>query len=205
MICAILLAAGCSRRMGTPKLLLPFAGKTVITHIVDQLLASTLDKVLVVVSARDKQITKQLADRSVSLINNPHPNAEMLSSVRCGLQALSPHYQNILIALGDQPNITPQLIDQLIRAYNQSDKNILVPFYQGRRGHPILLSTCFRDEIINQFDNIGLRGLLHAHPDDIFELNVSTGAVLSDMDLPEDYQQQLKSLDENKPPSPHKS
>ena len=67
----------------------------------------------------------------------------------------------------------------------------------GKRGHPILLSTRYRDEIMTSFDDSGLRGLLQSHPDDIFELSVPTPAVLSDIDRPEDYRRALASFEEN--------
>ena len=70
MICAIVLAAGCSRRMGVQKLLLPFGDKTVITHIVDQLLVSTIDKVHVVVGCQRKRLGRELSGRPVSIVNN---------------------------------------------------------------------------------------------------------------------------------------
>ena len=99
MICAIVLAAGQSRRMGAQKLLLPYGGKTVIQHIVDQLLDSRLDEVFVVAGNDKEKISQQLAERPVHIMTNPDPQAEMLSSVRCGLQALPQPCQAVLVAL----------------------------------------------------------------------------------------------------------
>jgi len=194
MICAIVLAAGRSRRMGVQKLLLPFDGKTVIAHIVDQLLASHVDEVHVVVGCQGKQISRELSGRPVSIVNNPNYKSGMLSSVRCGLRELPQQWQAVLVALGDQPSITAKLIDQMLRSFATTEKGILVPLYHGKRGHPILFSEVYRNEILTHYDNVGLRGLLYAHRDDLFELSVSTSAVLSDMDCPEDYRRELASL-----------
>ena len=194
MMCAIVLAAGRSSRMGLQKLLLPFAGKTVITHIVDQLLAGDLGKIYVVVGHEPDRITEQLSDRPVSIVINPNVDAGMLSSVRCGVKALSPDCDAALIALGDQPGITSKLVDDMVRSFNKTNKGILVPFHDGTRGHPILVAKHYQTEILTQYDDIGLRGLLHAHPDDIFELCVSTSSVLFDMDYPEDYLRELSKL-----------
>jgi molybdenum cofactor cytidylyltransferase len=197
MICAVVLAAGLSRRMGAQKLLLPFGGKTVIAHIVDQLLASTVGKVHVVVGHQAEQISRELSGRPVSIVNNPSYKSGMLSSVRCGLQGLPQQCQAVLVALGDQPSITPELIDQMLQYFAMTEKRILVPLYNGKRGHPLLFSELYRDEILTQYDDVGLRGLLHSHSDDIFELAVSTASVLCDMDYPEDYRRELGLNEQN--------
>jgi len=197
MICAIVLAAGESRRMGCQKLLLPFGSKTVIGHVVHELLRSDLDAVYVVVGHEGNRISEELFRNLVTVVTNPDYKLGMLSSVRCGLQAVSQHCDKVLVALGDQPAITSELVNHMVQASSTTDKGILVPLYRGKRGHPILFSVHYRNEIMTCFDKVGLRGLLHAHPDDIFELSVSTPAVLSDMDRPEDYRRELASFEEN--------
>jgi len=198
MICAIVLAAGQSQRMGVPKLLLPFGGKSVIAHIVDELLQSDLAKVCVVVGHERDRIVAALSGRLVSIAVNPHPEAGMLSSVRCGLQAMADDCDAVLVALGDQPAITAKLINEMIGAFSAGPKGILVPVYQGERGHPILFSTRYCPEILARYDDVGLRGLLRAHPDDVFEMSASSAAVLSDMDLPEDYKRELAAFNEKR-------
>jgi len=197
MICGVVLAAGCSRRMGVQKLLLPFDGKTVIAHVVDQLVTSCIDRVYVIVGYKGKRIGQELSDQPVSIVHNSNYKSGMLSSVRCGLGAIPQQCQAVLVALGDQPSITAKLIDQMLQSFTDVEKRILVPVHHGKRGHPILFSVRYRDEILTHYDNVGLRGLLYAHRDDVFELTVSTSAVLSDMDYPEDYRRQLASLEEN--------
>jgi molybdenum cofactor cytidylyltransferase len=197
MICAIVLAAGESRRMGAKKLLLPFGSTTVIGHIVDQLLGSVVDQVIVAVGHEVDRIIQELADRPVEIVTNPDYKTGMLSSVRCGLRVLPQQAEAVMIALGDQPAITSELVDETVRAFRSTDKGILVPVYAGRRGHPLLFAKHYRDEILTSFDDVGLRGLLHAHPADVFELNASTSAVLSDMDRPEDYRREIDSLEED--------
>jgi len=197
MICAIVLAAGESRRMGSQKLLLPFGGKTVIAHIVDELLRSDIDAVYVVVGHEENRISEELSPRPVTVVTNPDYKVGMLSSVRCGLQALPEQCEKVLVALGDQPAITSELVNHMVQSFIATDKGILVPLYHGKRGHPLIFSIHYRNEIMTCFDNVGLRGLLQAHPDDILELRVSTPAVLSDMDHPEDYKRELTSFEEN--------
>lgn len=205
MICAIVLAAGRSRRMGVQKLLLSFGKTTVILHIVDQLLDSVIDEIHLVVGYEASRIAEQISGRPVSIVTNPDYESGMLSSVRCGFQSLPQHCDAVLVALGDQPAITCELVNEMIQsfgaghtAYKKVNKwrqpycvKILVPLYRGKRGHPILVSTQYRNEIMTCYDDVGLKGLLSSHPEDIFELNVSTSGVLSDIDVPEDYQREL--------------
>jgi molybdenum cofactor cytidylyltransferase len=193
MIAAIVPAAGLSRRMGTQKLLLPFGDTTVIGHVVDELLRSVVDEVYVVVGHQAERIEAALSGRGVSVVANPDYAQGMLSSVRCGLRALKPRCEAILVALGDQPAMTAELVNTMVEAFRTGRQPIVVPVHGGRRGHPLLVSADYRPEILTQYDQQGLRGLLDAHPDDLFELEVSTAAVLSDIDYPEDYRRHRQS------------
>ncbi len=178
--------------MGTAKQLLPFGDKTVIRHVVDQLLLSRLDEVCVVVGHDGPKVAEGLGGRRVRIVNNPDYASGMLSSVRCGLRALPETCDTVLVALGDQPAVAPEWIDKLMDAMKTSGKGIVVPVYQGRRGHPLLLAARYRDEVLAKHDDVGLRGLLRAHPDDVCELAMPTAAVLSDMDNPEDYRREVQ-------------
>ncbi|MBN1974228.1 MAG: nucleotidyltransferase family protein [Sedimentisphaerales bacterium] len=192
MICAIVLAAGCSKRMGTQKLLLPFGKSTVISHIVNQLTKSKVEKTYVVVGHQREQVIKELSDKPIGIIQNPEYKSGMLSSIRAGIRNIPQEYDAVIIALGDQPSITTELIDKVVQNFSSTDKNIIVPKYNDKRGHPILLSTIFKNEILTNFDDIGLRGILQAHDNDIYEMNVTDQSVIADMDYPQDYQQEIE-------------
>jgi molybdenum cofactor cytidylyltransferase len=192
MICSIVLAAGRSRRMGAQKLLLPLGDQTVIARIVDEVLLSPVDRIFVVVGPDGARIAEALAGRRVEFVTNPDPEAEMLSSVRCGLRAMPEDCDAVLAVLGDQPGVTADVIAAIVQAYNTSGRGIVIPTHNGRRGHPLLFSMLYRDEILTRHDDVGLRGLLHAHPEDVCELEFSTPNVIDDMDLPEDYERETK-------------
>jgi molybdenum cofactor cytidylyltransferase len=187
MIGAIVLAAGQSRRMGTQKLLLPFAGQTVIGHVIDQLSAAAIVNIFVVVSSDGPAIAQALSGRPVKLVENLEPDSEMLSSVRCGLRALPSDCEAALIAVGDQPAITTLLIRKVFDAYQSSGRGIVVPVAGGKRGHPTILAARYFVEILQGFDGVGLRGLLLAHSGDVQEVETDDPALLADIDVPEDY------------------
>ena len=180
-------AAAASRRMGVQKLLLPVRGQPMIVQIVDE--------VLVVLRQGERDVARALGDRRVRLVVNPYMEGEMLSSVRCGLSALSPESVAALIVLGDQPGIRREVVAALVDSFRSGGEGIVVPTFDGRRGHPLLLAIRYREEILNQYDETGLRGLLQAHAKDVREVEVATPAVLDDIDLPEDYRR-LKSAGE---------
>ncbi len=197
MIDAIVLAAGESRRMGKAKQLLPFGDSTVIEHVADQLLSSPLRDVCVVVGHDGDEVAQRLSGRRVRIVSNPDYASGMLSSVRCGLRALPKACEWVLVALGDQPAVAPEWIEKLLEAMTTSGKGIVVPVYEGRRGHPLLMAARYRDEVLTKHDDVGLRGLLRAHPEDVYELAMPTAAVLSDMDDPADYQREIERRSPN--------
>jgi molybdenum cofactor cytidylyltransferase len=192
MICAVVLAAGQSRRMGVQKLLLPIHGQPLIARVVDQVLSGPAERVFVVVGADAAAIAAALAERPVRFVYNPAAEGAMLSSVRCGLQALPPECAAVLVVLGDQPDIGAAVMAQLVEAFRAGRGGIVVPVHRGRRGHPLLFAMRYRDEILRTYDDSGLRGLLQAHPDDLYEAAVDRPGVLEDLDVPEDYQRAEK-------------
>ena len=200
MISAIILAAGRSRRMGVQKLLLPFGGRTVIGHIAGEVLRSPVGRTIVVVGEDGARIAEVLGGCCLTLVANADPDADMLSSVRCGLRALLPDCEAVLVALGDQPTLTANLVGRMIDAFRTAGRGIVVPVYGGKPGHPILFPARYRDEVLTRYDGVGLRGLLQAHPEDVFDLNVTSPAVLADMDCPEDYRRELARLRPDSPP-----
>jgi molybdenum cofactor cytidylyltransferase len=194
MIAALVLAAGRSRRMGVQKLLLPLGGQPVIARIVDKVLRSPVDKVLVVVRQGDESVARALGGRKVRFVANPHAEGEMLSSVRCGLLAVPAEADGVLIVLGDQPGISREVVAELVRTFQAGSRGIVVPTCGGQRGHPLLVATRYRDEILSRYDDTGLRGLLRAYPEDVWEVEVSTPKIFDDMDTPEDYRR-MAALD----------
>jgi molybdenum cofactor cytidylyltransferase len=187
MICAIVLAAGRSTRMGTQKLLLPYLGKTIIGHVVDEVRRSPVDHAFVVTGEDHEGVVAALADRGLNFVRNLDPGADMLSSLRCGVRALPAGCKAVLIVLGDQPAVTGEVISSVIDGHRLHGDSIVVPVYGGRRGHPVLISMRYAREVLTAFDGVGLRGLLTAHPQDVVEVPVDVPGVLEDVDTPEDY------------------
>jgi molybdenum cofactor cytidylyltransferase len=187
VIWAIVLAAGESRRMGRPKLLLPYGDRTIIETVVQNVVSSRADRVVVVLGGYRREIEEKIRGFAVKRVINRRYQEGMLSSVRRGLSALPPSARAAAFILADQPEVASSVIDLMIEAYRREKKGIVLPVYRKKRGHPLLIDLKYRREIESLSPDIGLRGLLREHRDDILEVRVSSPAVLKDIDNPDDY------------------
>lgn len=188
IISAIVLAAGCARRMGRTKQLLTLEGKPLLQHVLDPLLASQVDEVILVLGHDADKIEKAISKGKGKVVMNPDFREGMSTSIRQGILALAPDTQGFFICLGDQPGIGKAVINRLIKEFERHypEKNIIVPAYRGSRGHPVLFSMKYRKEALELTGDIGCRALLAKHPDDLLAVEVDTEAVLADIDSPED-------------------
>jgi molybdenum cofactor cytidylyltransferase len=187
LIWALILAAGESKRMGRSKQLLPFENKTILETVIDHITQSAVDQILTVLGAQHKEIEKVIKDLPVKSVYNPNFKEGMLSSAQKGFVSIPEKAEAVLVFLGDQPRIPSSVIDQVITAYHSSEKGIVVPVYDKNRGHPVLISTKYREEVTHLDPEIGLRELIHNHPEDILEVQVDTSAIIEDIDTPDDY------------------
>jgi molybdenum cofactor cytidylyltransferase len=126
----------------------------------------------------------------------------MLSSVRCGLSSLPPSAGAALFVLADQPDISPAVIDSLLEAYRGGRKGIIIPVFKKKRGHPLIVDLKYRRDIDSLSPDIGLRGLILEHGEDILEVRISSPAVLKDIDRPEDYERGRRASRRRRRPQP---
>jgi len=192
MIWAVVLAAGESKRMGEAKLLLPFGEKTIIETVIDNVMKSKVEKILVVLGSNREKIEQRIKNYSLKIAFNPNFQSGMLSSVHAGFQALPENAQAALVVLGDQPSISTPVINELIDAYKKTRKGIVLPVHKSERGHPVLIDMKYRSEVENLSPDIGLRGTVYDHPEDILEVEVKSQSILRDIDYIEDYKKELK-------------
>lgn len=189
MVVGIVLAAGLSTRMGNFKQLLPFAGQTVVQHVVD-LVKSQLDDVVVVLGHRASEVVGVLDKHRVRSVVNRNYAKGMTTSVQCGIAAAL-EADGYLICLGDQPGITIEVISHVITAAKNEKKSIVIPTYNGKRGHPVYIGKPYVDEILALPVDRGLNMVTRGHPEDTLELPLTQREILDDMDTPADYQREL--------------
>jgi CTP:molybdopterin cytidylyltransferase MocA len=116
----------------------------------------------------------------------------MLSSVICGFNALPGHTDSALLFLGDQPGISPVVTNSVIAAYDDSIYGLVIPVYNHRRGHPLLVDLKYKKEIAKLDLEKGLRSLMHQFPNDVLEVEVDEPGILVDIDTREDYSDATK-------------
>jgi molybdenum cofactor cytidylyltransferase len=187
---AVVLAAGQSRRMGEPKLLLPWGdGSTIIREVCGQVVtAEGLGEVIVVAGRWRAEIEAQVADLPLRVVDNPrHAEGEMISSLLVGLDALGEDYDACLVVLGDQPAIEIGVIEDVLAAYFKGRGKIVAPRYRGQRGHPIIFDRALWAALRALPQDGAPRDVLRAHPDDLYHLEVESDSVLLDVDTPADY------------------
>jgi len=184
---AVVLAAGQSRRMGRPKMILPWGQTTVIGQVVSVLFEAGVSQVVVVTGGAGAQVAEALQGQPVRLAENPaYADGEMLSSVQVGLAALPADCPAALIVLGDQPQIEAGVVKALLARYCAGASALIVPSYQMRRGHPWLIERCLWAELLEPGAST-MRDFLNAHAAEIDYLSVQTASVLQDLDTPHDY------------------
>jgi molybdenum cofactor cytidylyltransferase len=193
-VAAIVLAAGMSRRMGSPKALLPIDGKPMLACVLDALAAAgEVSPIVVITGAAAEQLRPILADRDVQAAHNPdYERGEMLSSIKVGLVALPRNIDATLIVLCDQPGVKSSTVAALAAGWSQLRPRVLAPTYQGKRGHPIVLSMTGVDEIISLPPAATLKSYTSAYASEMVELSVDDAAVVRDIDTPGDYAAELK-------------
>ena len=190
MISAIILAAGESRRMGQPKMLLPWGDKTVLGQVISTFQQACLQDILVVTGGghmQVEQIVKQHGARSV--FNHHFAGGEMLSSIQLGLASQLPEAQAALIALGDQPQVQTGTVIRICETFLDGEPPLIVPSFRMRRGHPWLIKKSLWQELLEMRTPLTPRDFLNRHATGITYLNVETPTVLADLDTPEDYQE----------------
>ena len=186
-VVAILLAAGRSRRMGAFKPLLPFGHQTVVEACIENLLAAGVKEVVVVVGHRAEEMKARLARLPVSFAVNDEATSEMSVSIARGVERVRAEAGALLIALCDQPAIPPLVIRRVIEAWEQAGAVLVVPEFEGRGGHPVLIDARFRRELLALDADRGLRALFDAHREAVRRLPVASPFVARDMDTWEDY------------------
>jgi molybdenum cofactor cytidylyltransferase len=186
-IWAIILAAGESKRMKVPKMLLPFHGKTMIEKVVENVAGSEVFRTLVVVGSFRDEVSGAISQTGVSSCYNDNYRNGMLSSVKCGFKNLPALYDAVLVFPGDQPFIEPVVINSLIKAYRKTGKGIIIPVYRGKRGHPCLIDFKYRKSVETLPEDEGLRSLAKRYPEDVFEVKTQSSGILKDFDTKEDY------------------
>ena len=188
MISAIILAAGQSRRMGQPKMLLPWGKSSMIGHVITIFLRARVEDILVITGGSRELVEAATASYPIrSIYNDDYAQGEMLSSIQCGLRAMPEGVEATLIGLGDQPQVQERSVRLICEAYQAEKSKLVVPSFQRRRGHPWLVARPLWEELLRMKPPESPRDFLGRHAGEIHYVEVGTPSILADLDTPEDY------------------
>lgn len=187
MITAIVLAAGNSKRMGQPKMLMPWGESTVLQTVISTIQAAGIMDILVVTGGARRQVEALVGRSAQTVFNEVYSEGEMLSSIQTGLKVKMPQAAAALICLGDQPQIREGSVRKVCDAFTASNSPLVVPSYDMHRGHPWLVARPLWDELIAMKAPLTARDFLKKYSDQIKHVEIDTPSILEDLDTPEDY------------------
>lgn len=191
---AIIPAAGKSRRMGQPKLLLDIAGQSVIARVLGTLKQAGVSRTLVVVRPGDEDLIREVRQAGGEVVIPPTDPEEMRQSVECALRYVrdagpkSGAYAGWMLVPADHPTLDPLVVQELISAWSHGSQQIAVPVFDGRRGHPTIFAWDLVEEVLSLPADQGLNQLLRSKPDCVLEVCIPDSRILDDLDTPEDLQ-----------------
>lgn len=186
----VILAAGASTRMGTPKQLLPLQGRSFLRQAAETALASVCQPIIVVLGAYAEQLRQEVENLPVQVVENLRWAEGMSSSVWAGVAALDATPDKIsavVLTLCDQPFVSAQVINQIVEAYHVTGKPIVASEYAGTLGVPALFSRTFFSELKALRRGEGAKQVITKHAHEVFGVPFPEGAI--DIDTPKDYEQ----------------
>ena len=188
MISAIVLAAGESKRMGQPKMLMPWGSSTILEQVIRAVREGGADDILVVTGARRSEIEALCRRQRVKSAHNLNfSENEMLGSLQTGLRALPGTAEAALVTLGDQPQIETGTVRAVIAEWQKTKRQLIVPSYEKHRGHPWVVGRSLWDEVLKMKAPESPREFLNRHSAEIHYIEVNSSSILQDVDTPEDY------------------
>ncbi|MFT0546776.1 nucleotidyltransferase family protein [Allopusillimonas ginsengisoli] len=201
---AVVLAAGESlRMMGRHKMLLPAPIEPVVRRSTRRIVESGADEVVVVTGHQHDLVAKALQGLPVRIVYNQDYLQGQMTSVNKGLEALVKPCDAIMVCLADQVLLTSSDYAQLAQAYlHRPHGSILVPYFKGQRGNPIVFDSKHSAEIVQGRRKLGCRKLVQDNPDAVYVHEVGHDRYLSDLDTPEEYIRILDRLAESEHVTP---
>ncbi|HAA29615.1 MAG TPA: 4-diphosphocytidyl-2C-methyl-D-erythritol synthase [Cyanobacteria bacterium UBA8553] len=186
----IILAAGASTRMGTPKQLLLYQGRSFVRHIAEVAIASVCHPITIVLGANAQQIKPEVSQLLVQVVENPQWSQGMSSSLRVGIEALNTVSQNldaVVITLCDQPFVSSKILNRIVETYHSTGQLIIASEYAGTLGVPALFSRTLFSELMDLKHTEGAKKIIIKHKNEVFSVPFPDGSI--DIDTPNDYEQ----------------
>jgi len=175
--------------MGKSKQLLPLGDRPVIARCLESIRGAGIDDVVVVIAPNGGEVIKAIEAFPVTVVRNETPNTDMSQSVRVGFRKVSPAACGVFVCLADQPLVKAETLMTMRLCFKEKPGMIILPVYNGKKGHPSLLPR----KLLAEIETLPtLRDLIEKHSGEVFCLEVVDEGVVLDMDTQEDYKRMLK-------------
>jgi molybdenum cofactor cytidylyltransferase len=180
MLAAVILSGGASRRMGSPKALLPYRGGTFLEHLLKVTDHPRIGWRRVVLGADAAAIAERVELPANEVVINENWEDGQLSSIQTAVRSLPAGTDGMLLCLIDHPVISRELVGELVGRFYECGKPIVLPVYKGRRGHPVIFASRLYEELLNAALETGARAVVWAHREEVYEMETSEdGCVLN--------------------------
>jgi molybdenum cofactor cytidylyltransferase len=190
---AVILAAGASKRMGTPKQLLHFNGRSFLCHTTEVALASICKPVVVVLGRYAEKMRHEIDQQTVVIVENQEWYKGMGASISVGIKAINnTDIEAVVLLLCDQPFVNSDVINKLVETYRTTHKPIIASEYVSTLGVPALFSRDLFLELMSLEGEGGAKQIIRKYSDSVFSLPFTDGAI--DIDTPQDYEQLLQNI-----------
>jgi len=195
MLAAVILSGGASSRMSSPKALLPYQGRPFLEHLLEVTSHRNIGVRRVVLGAHAAPITKAVDLKADEIVINHEWEKGQLSSIQAALRSLPPGTDGMLLCLIDHPLISRALVQDLIEQFYKAAKPIVLPVYEGRRGHPVIFSSSLYDELFRAPLETGARAVVWAHSSEIEEFQTNEEGCVLNLNDPETLNRAIEKKD----------
>ncbi len=185
MLASVILSGGASSRMGSPKALVPYQGRPFLEHLLEVTAHREIGARRVVLGAHAEPISKAVDLKTDEIVINHEWQKGQLSSIQAALRSLPPGTDGILLCLIDHPLISSALVQDLIEQFYKTKKPVVLPVYEGRRGHPVIFSASLYDELLRAPLETGARAVVWAHSGEIEEVRTNEEGCVLNLNDPE--------------------
>lgn len=189
MITGIILASGFSRRMGEDKLLIDLKGESIVERVIKACVNSELDRLIIIY--RKEEIKDIAGEFHIECLFNRRADLGQAEAIKLGIRSAE-NKSDFMFIMGDQPFIDSNILDRLIKEYRRTDKNILVPYYNGNRSSPSIIGYKYKDELLKLEGDRGGRELIEKYSEDVEVVEIEDGRAGIDIDSPEDLERVKK-------------
>ena len=194
MLAAVILSGGISSRMGSPKALLPYQGRPFLEHLLDVTTHPMIGVRRVVLGAHAEPIARAIALKQEDVVVNEEWEKGQLSSIQAALRTFPAGTDGMLLCLIDHPLISMDLVDGLIGKFYESRAAIVVPVYEGRRGHPVIFSSALYAELEQAPLEVGARSVVWAHKLETSEYVTTEQGCVVNLNDPDTFERMTRSI-----------